>query len=181
MNEFVKWLVEWCSEHGSAESRLLTPDPRHLVDTFELLDAVAKKTGVSRDQIGAWFNAGQEKAGAETIVVKMSNEETASILKRFSIGVVSRYFEIGQPPHEGTVALVCVSPFDDSAFLWVGASTEAREAMAAPLPGFTKAQDVVEKLVNTVPAAPVGMLRVLVFSENGAGAGYLATSPRAQA
>jgi hypothetical protein len=60
VNEFIKWLVEWCSERGCAESRLLTPDPRHLVDTFELLDAVAEKTGVSKEQIGSWFNRGRK-------------------------------------------------------------------------------------------------------------------------
>lgn len=59
--EMVKFIAEWCSENGSAESVFLTPQAQHFVYTFSLFDALAEKTGLTKDQIGAWFNARQEK------------------------------------------------------------------------------------------------------------------------
>jgi hypothetical protein len=108
----------------------------------------------------------------------VNNEEALGIVKRFSLGIVERYLGVGQPPHESVVALVCVNPDDpDDAYLWIGDPSHAREEMV----DFPEGQNVIDELLLKVPAAPLGMLKVFVFSENGGGAGYLATTPRAQA
>jgi hypothetical protein len=108
----------------------------------------------------------------------VTNEEAIGIVKRFSTGIVMAYLASGQPSHESVVALVFVNPDDlDDAHVWIGDPAHAREEMF----GFPEGQDIVEELILRMPEAPLGMLRVCVFSENGAGAGYLATTPRAQA
>lgn len=59
--EIVRFVAEWCSKHGQSESVFLTPQPSHYVYTFDLFDALAEKTGITKKQIGEWFNEEQER------------------------------------------------------------------------------------------------------------------------
>lgn len=64
IEELVRGIVEFCSTNGSGEGSIwLGEKPHHVVATFELLDYLVEQTGISKEQIGKWFDTKQRELG----------------------------------------------------------------------------------------------------------------------
>lgn len=112
----------------------------------------------------------------------MTPEQVRHTISSFSLGIVDTYHDAGSPPHEEVVALVLVNPDDPlDSMCWVGKTEFASRALDTALPGLEKAQTILTDYLKEVPPGPPQTLRVFVFCEDGTGAGYLCTTPRAQA
>lgn len=112
----------------------------------------------------------------------MTPEQVLHTIRSFSMGIVSTYHEAGSPSHEEVVALLIVNPDNPlDCMCWVGKEEFAARALDTALPGFERGQTILADYLKEVTHGPPQTLRVFIFCAEGTGAGYLFTTPRAQA